>query len=83
MTNYGDVFLAWFDVPMTISAEQSKRIYDTVKRLQPDCLINSRLGNGAYDYVSLGDNEIPASREAWDALSKEHLRLQAVEVRSL
>ena len=23
------------------------------------CLINSRLGNGAYDYVSLGDNEIP------------------------
>ena len=59
MTNYGDVFLAWFDVPMTINAEQSRRIYDTVKRLQPNCLINSRLGNGAYDYVSLGDNEYP------------------------
>ncbi len=70
MTNYGDVFLAWFDVPMTINAEQSRRIYETVKRLQPNCLINSRLGNGAYDYVSLGDNEIPASREAWEALSK-------------
>lgn len=69
MSNYGDVFLAWFDVPMTINKEQSLKIYETVKRLQPDCLINSRLGNGAYDYVSLGDNEIPASREEWEKLS--------------
>jgi alpha-L-fucosidase len=45
---------------MTILPEQSKKLYDTVKELQPDCLINSRLGNGQYDYVSLGDNEIPA-----------------------
>lgn len=59
MTSYGDICLAWFDVPMTISAEQSEIIYKTVKELQPDCLINSRLGNGKYDYVSLGDNEIP------------------------
>ena len=70
MSNYGDVFLAWFDVPMTLRPEQSQRIYDTVKRLQPDCLINSRLGNGAYDYVSLGDNEIPESREQWERLSQ-------------
>lgn len=69
MTNYGDVFLAWFDVPMTINAEQSRKIYDTVKRLQPNCLINSRLGNGAYDYVSLGDNEIPSDRAEWERLS--------------
>ena len=32
-----------------------------VKRYQPHCLIKSRLGNGAYDSVSLGDNEYPAS----------------------
>lgn len=70
MSNYGDVFLAWFDVPLTISAEQSRRIFDTVKRLQPDCLVNSRLGNGAYDYVSLNDNEIPASKEIWEEQSK-------------
>lgn len=69
MSNYGDVFLAWFDVPMTINADQSRKIYETVKRLQPNCLINSRLGNGAYDYVSLGDNEIPASREEWEKLA--------------
>lgn len=59
MTNYGEIATAWFDVPMTLSDEQSQRIYDTVKKLQPNCLINSRLGNGKYDYVSLGDNEIP------------------------
>lgn len=62
LKNYGDLCLIWFDVPMTINAEQSRRIYDAVKRYQPNCLINSRLGNGAYDYVSLGDNEIPESR---------------------
>ncbi|MCQ2744723.1 MAG: alpha-L-fucosidase, partial [bacterium] len=63
MTNYGDICLAWFDVPMTISAQQSELIYKTVKELQPDCLINSRLGHGKYDYVSLGDNEIPEKME--------------------
>ena len=70
MSNYGDVFLAWFDVPMTIKQEQSALIYDTVKRLQPNCLINSRLGNGVYDYVSLGDNEIPKTKEEWEKQSK-------------
>lgn len=62
MTNYGDICLAWFDVPMTISPAQSEILYRTVRDLQPDCLINSRLGNGQYDYVSLGDNEIPEAR---------------------
>lgn len=60
MTGYGDLCLAWFDVPMTIEPYQSELIYNTVKELQPDCLVNSRLGNGKYDYVSLGDNEIPS-----------------------
>ena len=32
-----------------------------VKKYQPDCLINPRIGNGAYDYVSLGDNEVPGT----------------------
>lgn len=59
MRNYGELCLIWFDMPMTLRPEQSQRLYDTVKRFQPDCLVNSRLGNGRYDYVSLGDNEIP------------------------
>ena len=60
LTKYGDLCLIWFDTPHTITPEQSLEIFDMVKKYQPDCLINSRLGNGAYDYVSLGDNEIPS-----------------------
>ena len=59
LTGYGDLCLIWFDVPMTLKEEQSRRLYEAVKKYQPDALVNSRLGNGAYDYVSLGDNEIP------------------------
>lgn len=59
LTGYGDLCLIWFDVPHTISPAQSLELNALVKRYQPDCLINSRIGNGAYDYVSLGDNEVP------------------------
>lgn len=59
LKNYGDLCLIWFDVPHTITKDQSLELNHLVKRLQPNCLINSRIGNGAYDYVSLGDNEYP------------------------
>ena len=61
LRNYGDLCLIWFDMPMTLKENQSRALFDAIKKYQPDCLINSRLGNGAYDYVSLGDNEIPDS----------------------
>ena len=64
LTNYGDLCLIWFDVPHTISRAQSLELFDLVKKHQPNCLINSRLGNGAYDYVSLGDNEYPQAPPA-------------------
>ena len=67
LSNYGELCLIWFDVPHTISKAQSLELYDLVKKYQPDCLINSRLGNGAYDYVSLGDNEYPQSEPVEDA----------------
>ena len=59
LTNYGEICLVWFDVPHTITKAQSLELNQLVKTYQPDCLINSRIGNGAYDYVSLGDNEYP------------------------
>ena len=61
LRNYGELCLVWFDMPLTINKQQRMRIYEAIKRYQPECLINSRLGNGDYDYVSLGDNEIPES----------------------
>lgn len=62
LTRYGDLCLIWFDVPHTITTEQSLELNQLVKACQPDCLINSRIGNGAYDYVSLNDNEYPTKR---------------------
>lgn len=59
LTNYGDLCLIWFDTPGVITKAQSLELHDMIKKYQPDCLINSRIGNGTYDYVSLGDNEIP------------------------
>ena len=59
LTNYGDLGLIWFDTPLDLPEIYSKELYEMVKALQPDCLINSRLGNGACDYTSAGDNEIP------------------------
>ena len=59
LRNYGDLCLMWFDMPHTLTKAQSLELNQLVKRIQPGCLINSRIGNGAYDYVSLGDNEYP------------------------
>lgn len=58
LRNYGELCLIWFDNPLTISQAQSLELFNMVKRYQPNCLINSRLGHGACDYRSLGDNEI-------------------------
>ena len=59
VNGYGDISLIWFDTPFVISEKQSRALYDLVTFYQPDCMINSRIGNEAGDYVSLGDNEIP------------------------
>ncbi|MGI6088354.1 MAG: alpha-L-fucosidase [Kiritimatiellia bacterium] len=57
--NYGELCLIWFDTPLTISPEQSTELFRMVKQLQPDCLVNTRIGNGLGDYQSMGDNAIP------------------------
>lgn len=59
LTGYGELLLLWLDTPTTISPEQSRELYELIKRYQPDCLINSRIGNNYGDYRSMGDNEIP------------------------
>ncbi len=58
LRNYGELCVVWFDNPHTISKEQSLELFNMVKEYQPNCLINSRIGNGLGDYRSLGDNEI-------------------------
>jgi alpha-L-fucosidase len=59
LTNYGPVREIWFDTPGPLAPEYSKRLRDLVKKLQPDCLLNSRIGNDLGDYTSPSDSEIP------------------------
>lgn len=62
LTNYGPIGLIWFDTPMTISKEQAQDLKDLVRKLQPECIISGRLGGGVEtDYMSTGDNVIPAT----------------------
>ena len=62
MTNYGKLTLLWFDTPGQMTREQSQEIVDMIRELQPQALVNSRIGNGVGDYVSMNDNEVPAMK---------------------
>jgi len=68
LTQYGPIGLIWFDTPRVINREQSEALRDLVHTLQPECLVNSRVGHGAYDYESAGDNQIPVyvRRKPWE-----------------
>lgn len=69
LANYGPIGLIWFDVPTLMTPERSKRVAELVRSIQPDALINSRLGPGGFhDYQSRGDNEIPhtVTPGAWE-----------------
>jgi alpha-L-fucosidase len=59
LTNYGPIGLIWFDTPKRMTAEQSRELVDFVHAIQPDCLVNGRIGNALGDYAEAGDNAIP------------------------
>ncbi|MBD2870048.1 alpha-L-fucosidase [Paenibacillus arenilitoris] len=66
LTGYGPIGLIWFDTPRSITEAQSRELADFVHKLQPDCIVNGRVGNGLGDYLCLGDNETPATALAAD-----------------
>ncbi len=55
LTNYGEIETLWFDMGLP-TAEQSQRFRETVKTLQPQCLISGRIMNNCGDYLTLPDN---------------------------
>lgn len=66
LTRYGKIDLLWYDTPFDLSKEQSQQFVDVVRELQPDCLINGRVGYDLGDYGALGDNEMPCARATTD-----------------
>jgi alpha-L-fucosidase len=67
LTQYGPIALVWFDTPRLMTEERARRFTDLVRQLQPNTLIDGRLG-AAGDYVSTGDNVIPGEVQsaAWE-----------------
>ncbi|WP_293946261.1 MULTISPECIES: alpha-L-fucosidase [unclassified Sphingobacterium] len=66
MSNYGDISLIWFDMwipyqKSIIKKEQLLQVVKLIRELQPNCLINSRLGLPTdaenVDFETLGDNQ--------------------------
>lgn len=68
LTNYGQIYTIWFDTPRFMTPEQSKELADLVHQLQPECLIDGRIGNNMGDYKTKGDNRLPtgATDIDWD-----------------
>jgi len=62
LTQYGPLAIMWFDGVGTKTAEQNEQIIAMVRILQPDCLINSRLGDWKSfkwgDYRSMDDDRV-------------------------
>lgn len=68
LTNYGPIGTIWFDMWVhhsrtIVTKEQLMQLKNLIRELQPDCLINSRLGLSVeedpdVDYRTLGDNQL-------------------------
>lgn len=51
ITQYGPLGVMWFDVPQGFDAARGKALYDYVRSLQPDIIIDDRTGAGG-DYLT-------------------------------
>lgn len=72
LSNYGPVGLVWFDRGI-YTKEQGMEFVQTVRELQPACLVNSRVGHSLKletigDYQSANDNLMPPGglEEFWE-----------------
>ncbi|MFN7995113.1 MAG: alpha-L-fucosidase [Bryobacteraceae bacterium] len=71
LTQYGPLGLIWFDRGID-TTEQAMRFIDLVHQLQPECLINGRIGNYGHellgDYQDMNDNGMPTGGldEYWE-----------------
>jgi alpha-L-fucosidase len=50
LTNYGEIAILWFDTQELTTKEQSETIKKLIHDLQPNCIINDRIGNDLGDF---------------------------------
>ena len=63
MTQYGPIGVMWFDTYGLITRAQSQELHDLIRELQPDCIINNRIGHGLGDYGT-PEQKIPSGPDA-------------------
>ncbi len=54
----------WYDYPIYMNLQQSFDFYKLAYGIQPNCLINKRVGNNLGDILTAGDNEIPSENQS-------------------
>ena len=59
--------ILWFDTPERIKPAQSAELMALIRRLQPGCIVNQRIGNRLGDY-RVAEQEIPAGGwlDSWE-----------------
>ncbi len=58
LSNYGPISELWFDMGSN-NPQQSQELYELVHKLQPNCMVSGRVGNGWYDFAVMADNTYP------------------------
>lgn len=59
LTKFPNLVEIWYDYPNQMNFQQSFEFYKLAYEYQPECLINSRVGNDLGDMLTAGDNQIP------------------------
>jgi len=67
LSNYGPIGVLWFDTPELINKSESAELKALVHKLQPNCLVNNRIGNGLGDFSISEQSLTPSSKKAWES----------------
>ena len=59
LTKFPDMTTLWYDMGHFLTPEESMKFYQIAYDLQPNMLVNSRVGNDLGDFDIPGDNKIP------------------------
>lgn len=73
LTGYGEISMFWFDMwihhsETIVTKEQLLQLKGLIRELQPNCIVNSRLGlsmeeDPDVDFKTLGDNQLGSKKE--------------------
>jgi alpha-L-fucosidase len=61
LKKYPGLIELWYDFPRFMNEKQSFEFYKLAYEIQPECLVNSRVGNHFGDFLTAGDNQIPTT----------------------